>query len=143
VVPIVIDVQCYPPGTAVPLINEAVSKSIVQGEMVQFSCIFGDNYKPVEDTVAWSVTPPVGNTIYIDYSTKIAGFEVLKPQQNCSERNFSCCRFITTLKIHANMSLNKARITCIAIVLEQAASGTAYLSKYCLRHNFYCSTFTI
>jgi len=137
VVPIVIDVQCFPPGTAVPLISKSISSSTVVGEVVEFSCIFGDNYNPVYYIVRWSVTPLSGDATYIDDSTNIPGFVVSKPQRNCSERSRSCCRFITTLKIHSNMSLNKAKIKCIAFVLEQSTSGTSYLSKYCLPHTVF------
>jgi len=122
-------VQCFPPRTGAPLISESVNKSIVEGEMVEFSCTFKENYKPLEDTVVWSVTPPGGNATYIDDKENVAGFKVPKPKQDCPHNNYSCCRFTTRLKIHSNMSLNEATVTCIVLVLELPTSGTSYLRK--------------
>ncbi|XP_065885168.1 uncharacterized protein [Dysidea avara] len=124
------DVQCFPPGTAVPLISKTVNKSIVEEEVVKLSCIFRGNYDPIDDTVIWSVTPHNGNATYIDDESNIAGFEVTKPQQDCPSSNYSCCRFITTLKIYSIMSLNKAEVKCLAIVLEQPSDSTSYLTVY-------------
>ena len=127
---IVTDVQCFPPGNAVPLVSKSVNKSIVEEEVVEFSCVFGGNYDPIDYTVIWSVTPHNGNATFIDDESDIADFEVTKPQQNCPHGNYSCCKFTTELKIHSNMSLNGAAVTCLVLVLEQPTSDTSYLSEF-------------
>ncbi|XP_065885161.1 uncharacterized protein [Dysidea avara] len=124
------DVQCFPPGNAVPLVSKSVNKSIVEEEVVEFSCVFGGNYDPIDYTVIWSVTPHNGNATFIDDESDIADFEVTKPQQNCPHGNYSCCKFTTELKIHSNMSLNGAAVTCLVLVLEQPTSDTSYLTVY-------------
>jgi len=125
----VTDVKCFPPGTAVPLVGGSVNKSIVEGEMVEFTCIFGANYDLVDDTVIWSVTLQNGNFTYIDDKTNTVGYVVTEPKQDCPHNNFSCCRFKTKLQIHSNMSLNGAAVTCHVIALEQMTSSTSYLSE--------------
>ena len=126
----VTDVQCFPPGTAVPLVSKSVNKSIVEEEVVKFSCIYGGNYDPIDYSVIWSVTPLDKNSTYIDDESNIAGFEVTKPKQDCPHSNYSCCKFTTELKIYSNMSLNGAAVTCLVLVLEQPTSDTSYLSEF-------------
>jgi len=124
-------VKCFPDRSAVPLVSKNVNKSIVEDEVVKFSCTFGGNYDPVDYTVVWSVTPQNENvTYYIDDKSNIAGFKVTTPHQDCPHSNYSCCRFTTVLTIHSNMSLNGAEVKCLAIVLEQQTDSTSYLSEF-------------
>ena len=97
--------------------------------MVEFSCVFGGNYNPVDCTVVWSVKLLNTDPVYIDDEDNVTDFEVAKPQQDCPRTNYSCCRFTTELKIHSNMSLNGAAVTCLVLVLEQPTSDTSYLSE--------------
>jgi len=118
-------VKCFPSGSGVPLISKSVNKSIVEGELVTFSCTFGGNFDPVDYNVVWSVKTQNGDITYIDDGTKGT-----KPRQDCPHSNYSCCRFITQLMIHPNMSLNKAEIQCRTFVLEKPTDGTSYLSEF-------------
>ena len=123
--------KCFPYGSAVPLISKSVNKSIVEDEVVEFSCIFGGNYDSVDFTVGWSVTPQNGKvTYYIDDESNTAGFEVTKPHQDCPRSNYSCCRFTTKIQILSNMSLNRAEVKCLAIVLEKPNDSTSFLSEF-------------
>ena len=124
-------VKCFPDRSAVPLVSKSINKSIVEDEVVKFSCTFGGNYDPVDYMVEWNVTPLNENvTYYIDDESNIAGFEFTKPHQDCPHSNYSCCRFTTELRVHSNMSLNGAEVKCLAIVLEQPTDGTSYLSEF-------------
>jgi len=131
----VVDVKCFPSGSGVPLISKSFNRSIVEGELVTFSCTFGGNFDPVDYIVWWSVETQNGDIPYIDDETSTNGFDVTKPQRDCPRSNYSCCRFTTELTVHSNMSLNKAEIQCHAIVLEQQTDGTSYLSEFLLFEN--------
>ena len=97
---------------------------------MEFSCTFGGNYDPLDYTVVWSVTPQNGNAVYINDEDNTTGYEVTKPHQDCPRSNYSCCRFATKLQILSNMSLNRAEVKCLAIVLEKPNDSTSFLSEF-------------
>ena len=118
-----IDVQCFAAGDPLSVLSSSSNQTTVEREVVRFSCTFKGNYSLVNyDGVYWMITFQNGSSIIVYNNISDYHFDI---QQN------SLCRFTTKLYMNTSMSLDKAMVTCTAIMdsMLGSSNATSYLSK--------------
>ena len=126
-----IEVQCFPPGNAVPIINSSSNQTTIEGEKITFICTFQGNYSPSDYDVHWMITFQNGSIVRIQNNSDFSDYHI-NTKQNCPDTNYSCCRFITELFIHTSLPLNNTMITCTCIAMFDSipSSSISYLSEF-------------
>ena len=127
------DVQCFPSGDPVPILNSSNNQATVEGENITFFCLFKGNYSSLKyDAVFWIVTFQNGSNITIQDDSNCSDYHI-ETEQNCPPTDYACC-FTTTLSIHTTLPLNNTMITCAALYDSILSSTTSNLSKLHLRY---------
>ena len=122
------DVHCYPGNESVPLLSGCINRVTIEGENVTFNCSFGDDYSPAGYHMSWRLTHENGSYTMIADNMNYTDF-CLRTYQDCPPDNNSCCRFISELNIHTNLSMNNVAVSCNATINEHTTSSICHLSE--------------
>ena len=117
-----------------PILNSSNDQTTVEGEDITFICLFEGNYSPLKyDAVFWIVKFQNGSNITIQDDSNFSDYHI-KTTRTCPYTDYACCRFTTSLSIHASLPLNNAMLTCIALYDDTPSSNTSKLSELYLRY---------
>ena len=117
--------HCHP-YEKVPVLSGCKDRITIEGEMVKPNCSFGDNYAAADD-VYWRLRLEDRSLILVEEDKNYTNFHM--DIQNYSSSSNSCCRFISELSIHANLSMNNAIIYCDALFNGYTSDSTCHLSE--------------
>ena len=119
---------CYSSGNAVPLLCSSTNQTIVEEELITFSCSFNGT---INYSIYWIIKFQNGSTIVVK-NDSIPGYHVSTIENcTCPFTNTSCCHFTTELSMHAILPLNDSMITCNVTFVDCLipTSSTSYLSE--------------
>ena len=113
-----------------PLISSSNNQTTVEGEVIEYKCVFQGNYSPSNyGSVYWIIALQNGTKINIfDYSD--FSDYLIYTNRSCPHGDYACCRFTTKLRIvHTTLPLNNAMITCVVIYDSVPNFNTSSLGK--------------
>ena len=110
-----------------PVLNGCYDQITIEGETVKYSCSFGDNYLAA-DVVYWRLRLEDRSIILIENKKNYTNFH-MDAHQDCPLTNNSCCKFISELSIHTDLSMNDAILYCYALINGFTSDSMCNLSK--------------
>ena len=123
------DVECFPSGDPVPILDSSSNQTTVEGEYITFICIFEGNYSPINyDAVFWIATFQNGSKITIQDDSNFSDYHI-ETKRSCPPTNYACCHSTTKLSIHTSLPLTNTMITCTILYDSIPSSTTSNLSE--------------
>jgi len=118
------------------------NQTTIEGEEIAYTCLFGGNYDDFTEgyiNIYWLIQLQDGGYIFIDEYNNSVYYKVDKPSQQCPYSNYSCCKFSSTLHIvNVSSALNKATVSCNAIIQEIPSQESSLLSESNVSSCLYC-----